>query len=333
MSQAENHPTSTDSRGPRARAGPAHHSGQRDPRPGLAAICALVLITLIAWGATTAHAERVGNALRTLLGAGRRADITAHSKVLSVRYPPLSYAGRASNGAPHYTKRPFSPPERELLLREFGIEHPNNLYLSDSTAFAVLLYDSKRDCGDACLVSSYRVGAPSVRRAGESWEAMENRVERTPLTHFPRWARIPTRSLAALSPDAHGAFDTLLTAARAAGFELRVTETYRSPVRQAYLLRRELTHTATSLHTDRRAMDVVVGNGRLHDRKNHARWVAFRRWVESFEGGRFRLIGSTDSSWDWPHIELPNDRVGFHSVEELLDSAAVRSARTADSTR
>jgi len=105
-----------------------------------------------------------------------------------------------------------------------------------------------------------------------------------------------------------------------------VTESYRSPERQAYLLRRELTYTATSLHSDRRAIDVAVGNGRLRDRKNRARWIAFRRWVESFENGRFRLIGSADSSWDWPHIELPNRGLGFGSIEELLDSAAMRAA-------
>jgi hypothetical protein len=334
MSQADNHPGFNDSRGPPAHADSARRSRrQRQPRPGLAAICALILAPLLAWGATTAHAERVGSAIRALLGVSDRAGAAALSNVLSVRYPPSSYAGRNGNGVPHYTKRPFSRSERELLLEEFGVGHPENLYLSDSTPYAVLLYDPERDCGNACLVGSYRVGAASVRRPGEPWEVMAERVERMPLRRFPRSARIPIRSLAALSPDARGAFDTLLTAARTAGFELRVTETYRSPVRQAYLFRRGLTYTATSLHTDGRAIDVVVGNGRLRDRKNRARWIEFRRWVEGFQRGRFRLIGSAGSSWDWPHIELPNRGVGFQSVEELLDSAAVLAARTADTTR
>jgi hypothetical protein len=328
VSQADSHPKLDDSRGPPSHAGAAHRlEQQRHRRPALAAICALIAVPLLAWGATTAHAEKVGSAIRALLGAADRAGAAAHSNVLSIRYPPSSYAGRDSNGVPHYTKRPFSRSERELLLEEFGVGHPDNLYLSDSTPDAVLLYDPKRDCGDACLVDSYRVGAPSVRRPGESWEAMARRVEHTPLRRFPHWARIPTRSLAALSPDARAAFDSLLTAARAAGFKLRVTETYRSPVRQAYLFRRGFTYTATSLHTDRRAIDVVVGNGRLHDRKNRDRWIEFRRWVEDFDGGRFRIIGSPDSSWDWPHIELPNRGVGFQSVEELLDSAAMLAAR------
>ncbi len=334
MEQADDYPGFDDSRGPPARAESARRSRQRrHPRRGLAAICALIVAPLLAWAAASAHAERVGSAIRTLLGVSDRAGAAALSNVLSARYPPSSYAGRNGHGVPHYTKRPFSRSERELLLEEFGVKHPENLYLSDSTPYAVLLYDPERDCGEPCLVDSYRVGAPSVRRPGEPWEVMAARVERMPLRRFPRGARIPTRSLGALSPDARGAFDTLLTAARAAGFELRVTETYRSPVRQAYLFRRGLTYTATSLHTDGRAIDVVVGNGRLHDHKNRARWIEFRRWVKAFERGRFRLIGSAGSSWDWPHIELPNRGVGFQSVEELLDSAAVLAARTADASR
>jgi hypothetical protein len=286
----------------------------------------LAILPLLAWGAATARADAVGDALKFFLGR-ERSESAAISNVLSTRYPPLSYAGRDAKGIPHYTRRPFSASERRLLLGEFGIEHPEDLYLSDSTPYAVLLYDPERDCGGGCLVSSYRVGAPSVRKHGESWSAMENRVRHTPLSHFPHSARVPTRSLSALSPDARGAFDTLLTAARRAGFEVRVTESYRPAMRQAYLLRRGLTHTATSLHSDRRAIDVIVGNGRLHDGKNRARWIAFRRWVELFEGGRFRIIGSADSSWDWPHIELPNRTVGYRSIEELLDSAALRAAR------
>ena len=302
----------------------------RYPRPGLAELCTLVMLPLVVWGAATARAGHVGDALARLLRSVGSGAAAANSNVLSIRYPPLSYAGRGASGVPHYTTRPYTDAERQLLLNEFGVKHPRNLYLSDSTAEAVLLYDPERDCGDACLVSSYRVGAPSVRRHGESWEAMERRVMRTPLARFPQRARVPTRSLSALSRDARGAFDTLLTAARAAGFELRVTESYRSPERQAYLLRRGLTHTATSLHSDRRAIDVVVGNGRLNDRKNRARWIAFRRWVERFEAGRFRIIGSAESSWDWPHIELPNQGIGFRSIEQLLDAAAVRAARSSN---
>ncbi len=300
-----------------------------ESRPRLAALCVLAALPLLAWSATSPPAERVGDALRSFLTSGRSSGDADPANVLSARYPPLSYAGRDDGGIPHYTDRPFTATERRLLRDEYGIEHPENIYLSDSTPSAVLLYDPKRDCGSACLVSSYRVGAPSVRKHGETWAAMEERIRGTSLTRFPRSARTPTRSLSALDSEARGAFDTLLTAARRASFRVRVTESYRSPMRQAYLLRRGLTHTATSLHSDGRAIDVTVGNGRLHDRKNRARWIAFRRWVEGYEGGRFRLIGSADSSWDWPHIELPNRTVGYRSIEELLDSAAQRAQHLA----
>lgn len=75
------------------------------------------------------------------------------------------------------------------------------------------------------------------------------------------------------------------------------------------------THTATSLHSEGRAIDVVIANGRLSDPDTRARWVAFRRWVLRLEGGRSRLICTADSSWDWPHIELPNEHVDFQSIE------------------
>ena len=296
----------------------------RSRLPRLVAISAVGTLCLLAWVVATARAERVGDAIRHWWSASV-GGAKAASNVLAIRYPPLSYAGRDENGIPHYTRRPFSPSERLLLRSVFGVERPERLYLSDSTAGAVILYDTERDCGAPCLVSSYRVGAPSVRRHGESWEAMQKRVTETPLKRFPRSVKTPARSLRALSPVARAAFDSLLTAARAAGFTLRVSESYRSPERQAYLRSLGMTHTATSLHSDRRAIDVVVGNGRLSNPDTRARWVAFRRWVLRFGDGRFRLIGTADSSWDWPHIEIPNEHVGFHSIEQLLDSAAMRA--------
>lgn len=279
---------------------------------------------LLAWGAATARAERVGEAIthwwRASLGGSG-----AGSNALSARYPPLSYAGRNAQGIPHYTTRPFTPSERQLLRSAFGVERPENLFLSDSTKDGILLYDPVADCGDACLVNTHRVGAPSVRRFGESWGAMERRVLGTSVRRLGNGVSVPTRSLSALSPLARPAFDSLLAAARAAGFSLRVTETYRSPERQAYLMARGMTRTATSLHSDGRAIDVIVGDGRLSNSGTRERWIAFRSWVKRFQNGRFRLIGSADSSWDWPHVELPSQGVGFHSIEELLDSAAARA--------
>jgi hypothetical protein len=52
-----------------------------------------------------------------------------------------------------------------------------------------------------------------------------------------------------------------------------------------------LTFTATSKHSSGRAVDVIVGDGNLKHLRTRARWIAFRRWVSGYEGGRFRLVG------------------------------------------
>lgn len=118
-------------------------------------------------------------------------------------------------------------------------------------------------------------------------------------------------------------FERLIAAARAAGFPVRVRETYRSPERQAYLmvLGRGFTFTATSMRSAGPAEDLVVGGGDLRNPRSRARWIAFRRWVAGFEGGRFRLLGTPERSWDWPDVELAEARLGFRSVEELLQAA------------
>jgi hypothetical protein len=64
-------------------------------------------------------------------------------------------------------------------------------------------------------------------------------------------------------------------------------------------------------------MDVIGGDGNLNHRRTRARWIAFRRWVSEYEGGRFRLIGLPDKSWDRPQIELPGP-MGCGSIEALL---------------
>jgi hypothetical protein len=50
--------------------------------------------------------------------------------------------------------------------------------------------------------------------------------------------------------------------------------------------------------------------------------VAFRRWAQAYGGGnRFRLIGTPERTWDWPHIELADDPHGFRSVDDALAAA------------
>ena len=66
---------------------------------------------------------------------------------------------------------------------------------------------------------------------------------------------------------------------------------------------------------------VLLAAAALQNPHTRARWIAFRRWVAGFEGGRFRLLGTPERSWDWPHVELADAPLGFRSVEALLEAA------------
>jgi len=247
-------------------------------------------------------------------------------------YPRETYAGRDSEGVPYYVERPFSLEERRLVREYFGIEEPGRLYLSDSTSGAYLMYDTERDPGAGRLVRTYRVGAESIRRQGETWEQLEQRLRTLTPADFPASARRADTSLASMAPSARPAFRRMLREARLAGHRVRVVESYRSPERQAFLLVQGggLTFTATSKHSAGRAVDVVVGDGNLKNPRTRARWIAFRQWVQQFEGGRFRLIGEPAKSWDWPHVELADGVPGYASVEELLEAARVAESACCD---
>jgi hypothetical protein len=147
---------------------------------------------------------------------------------------------------------------------------------------------------------------------------------------FDPAVRVPDTSLASLDPAVRSKAETMLAAARQAGFRVRVSETRRSPERQAYLLsrRRGRTYTATSHHTVGSAVDVVVGNGNLRHRRTRREWVAFRRWLMEYGRGSFRIIGSPDRTWDWSHIEIRSGPSRLKSVEELLAAARLCAART-----
>ena len=288
----------------------------RELRRGRALLAAAALLSLAAPAARAQVREGVPTSITMALTGGLAA-------LNAVAHPPMSYAGRDSAGVPHYVTRPFSTEERELLRRRFGIEDPSRLYLSDSTETGHLNYDTERDPGAGRLVRSYRVGAASIRGAQESWEQLERRLRTMRPADFGPEAKVADTTLAALDPLARPRFERLIAAARAAGFPVRVRETYRSPERQAYLmvLGRGLTFTATSMHSAGHAVDLVVGDGDLRNSRTRARWIAFRRWVLAFEGGRFRLLGTPERSWDWPHVELADGPLGFRSVEELLRAA------------
>lgn len=287
---------------------------------GLQPIAGRLLAALFAIAAPAAARAQVSEGVPTSLAMAVAGGLAA---VNAVAYPPMSYAGRDSAGVPHYVERPFTSEERWLLRRRFGIEEPGRLYLSDSSDTGHLNYDTEHDPGAGRLVRSYRVGAPSIRLPGESWEELERRLRTMRPSDFGPEARRADTTLASLDPEARPHFERLVTAACQAGFPIRVAETYRSPERQAYLmvLGGGRTFTATSMHSAGHAVDLVVGDGNLRNPRTRARWIAFRRWVAGFEDGRFQLLGAPERSWDWPHVELADRPLGFRSVEALLHAA------------
>jgi hypothetical protein len=126
-----------------------------------------------------------------------------------------------------------------------------------------------------------------------------------------------------LDPDAETAFNALVEAGRRAGFKLSVVETYRTPEYEASLLAegKGRTYTATSLHSYGRAVDIRVDDGNLSRASTRANWIRFRKFVTQQANGAFRLVGVPDTTWDWPHVELPAPEIGFHSVDDALEFA------------
>jgi hypothetical protein len=286
----------------------------------------LRLVLLLAGASPLPGAAQATGGFTTSLAMATDAAIRA---VTGPAYRTADYAGRDSAGVPRYIRRPFSPEERRLLREHFGVEDPARLYLSDTTGEAYLNYDTERDPGAGRLVRSYRVGAPSVRLPGETWEELERRLAAMKPKDFPASSRVADTALASLDPEARPAFERMLADARDAGFLVRVVETHRTPERQAWLMARGggVTFTATSKHSSGRAVDLAIGDGNLGNRRTRARWIGFRRWVTTYDGGRFRLIGAPDRSWDWPHVELAGP-LGYRSIEALL-----LAARRTDSRR
>ena len=235
--------------------------------------------------------------------------------------PP--YAGHGPHGIPLYARRAFTADERLLLRTKYGIADPTRLYVSDSTEDGLLKYDTKPKTCATCYVNSYRVGFTSVRRPGETWEAVERRVRATPLRRFPASARATSTSTADLDPAVRDDAEQMLADARRLGFHLRVTATYRSPLREAYLMAegRGRTHTLTSMHSYGRALDILVDDGNLRHQSTRASWVAFRRWVSRYRGGEFHIIGTPDRTWDWPHVEVPTPDLGFRTIDDALARA------------
>jgi hypothetical protein len=235
-----------------------------------------------------------------------------------------AYEGVNSRGIPNYAvARPFTPGEADVLRRAYGIEEPHHLYISDSTDERILKYDTQVKRCLTCYVDSYRVGYVSVRRPGETWEEVERRVRTTPPSAFAHGQYAASRSLDDLDPDVQPLAEQMLRDARAAGFRLDVTATYRSPVREAFLMSqgRGRTYTLTSNHSYGRALDIVVDDGNRRHAPTKRDWIAFRSWVTRYrtpKGESFRILGKVDRTWDWAHVDLPSAELGFDNIEQAV---------------
>ena len=235
----------------------------------------------------------------------------------------LAYSGTDDRGIPRYFRGDLTPEARELLRRAFGVVAPSHLYVSDSTRDGLLKYDPELKPCSTCYVNSYRIGFISIRRPGESWEDLQRRLQTLGRNSFPRSSLVTSTSVSMMDPDVQSEVSQMLDAARHAGFAAQVVSTYRSPQQEALLMREGggRTHTLTSLHSYGRAMDVRIDDGNLNRPSTRRDWIAFRRWVTRFRGEDFRILGTPDKSWDWPHVELPSSRIGFRSVEAAVNAA------------
>jgi hypothetical protein len=257
-------------------------------------------------------------------------DASAHA---AAKDSTGAYSGTDARGVPRYLTRPLGDDARRILHRVFGVISPDHLYLSDSTRARLLKYDPERKHCLTCYVNSYRIGFVSIRKPGESWDELQQRVRRLNRRSFPAASLVTSSSVSTMDPDVQTEVNQMLDAARRAGFRLRVVSTYRSPELEAILMAegKGRTHTLTSLHSYGRAIDVSVGDGNLGNPSTRRSWIAYRRWVMGFRGTDFRVLGTPDRSWDWAHVELPSARIGFHSVDDAVSAGRACLAQASES--
>ena len=254
--------------------------------------------------------------------ASARSEMGAEksSRAGAVDPNPVSYAGTDAHGIPRYVNRTFTSDERAVLRHAFGIVSPSHIYLSDSTDDGVLKYDpAVKRCG-WCYVDSFRIGFVSVRKPGETWDDLVRRVKRMRRPSFAPSSLVTSSSVSALDPDIQPEVTEMLATARRAGFALRIVSTYRSPQLEALLMAEGhgRTFTLTSLHSYGRAIDIAVGDGNLSHPATRSEWIAFRRWVTHYRGNDFRVLGTPERTWDWPHVEVPSGKIGFRSIDQAL---------------
>ena len=265
------------------------------------------------------------NVVRTDDGVtGRRAALVGAADATNEGFDSHSYDGVDGRGIPKYARDvALSRSDAAILLRAYGVEDPRRLYISDSTEDGILKYDTQVKRCLKCYVNSYRIGSVSVRRMGESWEQVERRVRNSPARSFMRGAHPESQSLSDLDVTVQPVVRRMLEYAAAARFQLKVTATFRSPLREAFLMAQGggRTYTLTSHHSYGDAVDIVVGGGMASRAQQRAEWIRFRRWVTRYQtptGKSFRILGTADRTWDWPHVELPSSVHGFRTISEAV---------------
>ena len=229
--------------------------------------------------------------------------------------------------------------DRALLRAVFGIDDVARLFVPAATPRGVLRYAARTPGCSApgrrgCRYALVRVGLAAPRQPAETWDQFVTRVAGGGMRAWPAGAHAYHTELASLDPEARPAFEQLVAAARRAGFPVRVAETYRSPERQVMLLARAdgRTVTATSIHSYGRAVDLVIGDGRMDRVATVRTWIAFRRWVVRRADGAFRLVGTPEHTWDWPHVELAYPVLGFRTVDALVAAAQACRAKAGSLT-
>ena len=285
----------------------------RSDRFGHWALAPIILAAIACGRDATAHAARKPVAVADLSG-GQASSSAAHA------ISPARYTGSDDRGVPHYYQGNLSPDAISVLRRAFGVVVASHLYISDSSRAGLLKYDPQAKRCASCYVNSYRIGFTSIRRPGESWEDLERRLRKTTRGSFARSSLVTSSSVSMMDPAVQAEVTQMLDAAHHAGFLTHVVSTYRSAEQEALLMRGGggRTHTLTSLHSYGRAIDVQIDDGRLGNPSTRRHWVAFRQWVTRFHGNHFHVLGSADKSWDWPHVELPSDKIGFRSIEAAV---------------
>lgn len=292
-------------------------------------ICFFVALATLSACARSPGSASAGNGpvlLPADSGRVERVDVRGERRSARTRdsASATAYGGVDRNGIPHYfTSLSLSAEDALVLRRAYGIEDPHRLYLSDSSGEGILKYDTQVKRCQGCYVNSFRIGFVSVRAPDESWEEAERRVRSTPPGVFTGGPTPESDATSDLDPDVRPVAERMLRDASAAGFRVKVTATYRSPLREAFLMAEERgrTHTLTSNHSYGRALDIVIDDGNVNEASTRRDWIAFRKWVTAYPTAlreSFRILGRADQSWDWRHVELPSESIGFTTIDDAV---------------